>query len=105
MLHPAAGLGGLLLGAVCGPFLAGLTARVPAGEPLFGSGWWFGRGAGGGRRGLLAALGALGAGLAGLGVGWHAALPAYLWFGLAAAVLTVVDVEHHRLPNRVVYPT
>jgi leader peptidase (prepilin peptidase) / N-methyltransferase len=54
---------------------------------------------------LLTGLAAFGCGLAGLGIGGPAALPAYLWFGLAAAALTVIDVEHHRLPNRIVYPT
>jgi leader peptidase (prepilin peptidase)/N-methyltransferase len=68
-------------------------------------GWWRGAGAGPRRRVLLTGLAMLGCGLAGLGIGARAALPAYLCFGLAAAALTVIDMEHHRLPNRIVYPT
>ena len=35
---------------------------------------------------------------------WSALLPAYLVFAVIAAVLVVVDAEHHRLPNRLLYP-
>ncbi len=149
-MHPIAGLVAATLGALAGPFLAGLTVRVPdaaqrlpAGRLPAGrlpadrwrggrwrggrwrggrwrgdwwrgdwwrggrwpAGWWRGADAGPRRRLVLGALAALGCGLAGLGIGPHPALPAYLWFGLAAAALTVIDVEHHRLPNRIVYPT
>lgn len=48
---------------------------------------------------------AVGVGVAALGVGWSAALPAYVWLALAAVGLTVVDLATHRLPNRIVYPT
>jgi leader peptidase (prepilin peptidase) / N-methyltransferase len=116
-MHPVAGLATAALGACAGPFLAGLAVRVPAGGERLPAGWW--RGPNGGPdsasgsgpdagprlRLLLAGLAAVGCGLAGLGVGLAAALPAYLWFGLAASLLTVVDVQHHRLPNRIVYPT
>jgi leader peptidase (prepilin peptidase)/N-methyltransferase len=129
-MHPVAGLATAALGAAAGPFLAGLTIRVPAlgralepepgrvrdpgpvpGGPVPGAagwlpaGWWSGAGAQPRRRLLLSGLAAAGCGLAGLGVGAGAALPAYLWFGLAAGVLTVIDLEHQRLPNRIVYPT
>src|SRR5215470_13770049 len=115
-MHPLAGLATAALGAGAGPFLAGLTVRVPAlsrvVEPEPGrmreagrvpgaggwlpAGWWWGAGAEPRRRLLLSGLAAAGCGLAGLGVGAAAALPAYLWFGLAASVLTVIDLEHHR---------
>lgn len=31
-------------------------------------------------------------------------LPAYLWFAAVTLVLIVTDLDHHRLPNRIVYP-
>jgi leader peptidase (prepilin peptidase)/N-methyltransferase len=124
-MHPVTGLATAALGAAAGPALAGLTVRVPALgralEPEPGrlrraglapgvagwlpAGWWRGGGAEPRRRLLLSGLAAAGCGLAGLGVGAAAALPAYVWFGLAASVLTVIDLEQHRLPNRIVYPT
>lgn len=36
--------------------------------------------------------------------GWSAALPAYLFFGLCAATVTVTDLVERRIPNRVVGP-
>jgi leader peptidase (prepilin peptidase) / N-methyltransferase len=104
-VHPDAALAAAALGGAAGPLLAGLTVRVPVAGPWLTAGWWRGAGTAAGRRVLLAALGAAGAGLAGLGIGFAAALPAYLWFGLAAAALSVIDAEHRRLPNRLVYPT
>jgi leader peptidase (prepilin peptidase)/N-methyltransferase len=104
-MHPATGLVAAVLGAGTGPALAGLTLRVPEAGPWLPAGWWRGADASPRRRATLAGLAAVACGLAGLGIGTAAALPAYLWFALAACVLTVVDVEHHRLPNRIVYPT
>ena len=43
-------------------------------------------------------------GLAGAAAGWTALLPAYLCLALTGAPLMVIDYEHHRLPNRLVYP-
>ena len=39
-----------------------------------------------------------------LGLGWSPALPAYLLFGMAAAVVTVTDLVEQRIRNRVVGP-
>jgi leader peptidase (prepilin peptidase)/N-methyltransferase len=39
-----------------------------------------------------------------LGLGWSPALPAYLLFGVAAAIVTVTDLVERRIPNRVVGP-
>ncbi len=36
-----------------------------------------------------------------LGPSW--VLPAYLWFGSATLALIATDLEHHRLPNRIVF--
>ncbi len=37
-------------------------------------------------------------------VGESATLPAYLWFGAVTAVLVLTDVDHQRIPNRILYP-
>ena len=42
--------------------------------------------------------------LAGVAARWSALLPAYVVLAAGSAVLVVVDVEHHRLPNRLLYP-
>ncbi len=99
-----AGVGCALLGAVLGPFLAGLTVRVPAGEPLLTSGAW--RGEPAGRRRLVAVtvLAAAALGVIGAGVGAGAALPAYLWFGAVGVTLGVIDVDCQRLPDRLTLP-
>jgi leader peptidase (prepilin peptidase)/N-methyltransferase len=41
--------------------------------------------------------------LAGRSAGWTALLPAYVLLALCCAPLAVIDVEHHRLPNRLVF--
>jgi leader peptidase (prepilin peptidase)/N-methyltransferase len=42
--------------------------------------------------------------LAGAAARWSALLPAYVVLAAVASALVVVDVEHHRLPNRLLYP-
>jgi leader peptidase (prepilin peptidase)/N-methyltransferase len=37
-----------------------------------------------------------------LGASWT--LPAFLWFAALTLVLSIVDLEHKRLPNRILYP-
>jgi leader peptidase (prepilin peptidase) / N-methyltransferase len=105
----SAGVGGLLvgvgLGAAAGPFLAGLTLRVPDKEPLLtGDGW---RGApGGGRRvGVVTGLAVAGCGAVGGGVGLHPVLAAYLWLAAVGVVLMVIDVERKLLPDRLTLPS
>jgi len=50
-----------------------------------------------------AATGALfGASAAVIGLSW--VLPAYLWFAALTLVLSIVDLDHKRLPNRILYP-
>jgi leader peptidase (prepilin peptidase) / N-methyltransferase len=43
-------------------------------------------------------------GLAGAASGWSALLPAFVALALTGTPLVVIDYEHHRLPNRLVYP-
>jgi leader peptidase (prepilin peptidase)/N-methyltransferase len=87
----------VLIGA--SPYLAGLTLSVPDRD---NSRWWTGRPASVPRVGLTALVG-VGAGLlAGFAAGWSPLLPAYVALALAAVPLIVIDVEHHRLPDRLV---
>jgi leader peptidase (prepilin peptidase) / N-methyltransferase len=37
-------------------------------------------------------------------IGLHPELPAYLAFATALVILSVIDIEHHRLPNKVLGP-
>lgn len=100
----AAGVGGALLGLVAGPFLAGLTLRVPSGAPVAVGGAWHGEPAQGRRTAVVTALAAVVLGAIGVGIGWSALLPAYLWLGLVAVPLAVIDVECLRLPDRLTLP-
>jgi leader peptidase (prepilin peptidase)/N-methyltransferase len=81
------------------PYLARLTLSVPDRD---NSRWWTGRPASVSRVGVTALAGVGAGALAGLATGWSALLPAYIALALAAVPLTVIDVEHHRLPDRLV---
>jgi leader peptidase (prepilin peptidase) / N-methyltransferase len=96
LIGAAAGAAGCLAVA---PYLARLTLSVPDRDDRA---WWRGRPASRARRawtGLTAA--ALGA-LAGAAAGWSALLPALLALAVTTAPLVVIDIEQHRLPNRLV---
>jgi len=83
------------------PYLARLTITVPDRD----NARWYVGAEPDGRRVALTALAALVIGaLAGAAAGWTALLPAFLCLALAGSALTVIDYEHHRLPNRLVYP-
>lgn len=83
------------------PYLARLTLSVPDREDAR---WWRGRMARLRRKVLTAGIG-LGLGiLAAIAAGWTPALPAFVLLALVAAPLIVIDVEHHRLPDRLVAP-
>jgi leader peptidase (prepilin peptidase)/N-methyltransferase len=94
-----------LLGALLGPFLAGLTVRVPAGDRLLTAGGWSGAPASRARRITVTVLSAAVLGVIGAGVGAAAALPAYLWLGAVGVTLGVIDIECHRLPDRLTLPS
>jgi leader peptidase (prepilin peptidase)/N-methyltransferase len=90
-----------LAGLVASPYLAGLTRTVPE----RGARRWYRSARVSQRRcaavaGLATAMGVL----AGIAAGWSALLPAYLALALAGAPLAVIDIEHRRLPTRVVHP-
>lgn len=85
---------------VLSPYLARLTLSVPDKDEKR---WLAGRPASR-RRGLVAALVATVAGaLAGHAAGWTSLLPALLWLAVLVTPLAMIDFEHHRLPNRLVF--
>lgn len=81
------------------PFLAALTISVPNRDIRA---WWQVRPLGGARWAATAAIAVVFAALAGAAAGWTGAWPAYLALALAGTVLSIVDVEHHRLPDRMI---
>jgi leader peptidase (prepilin peptidase)/N-methyltransferase len=90
-----------VIAVAASPYLARLTTTVPDADKKA----WY-RGAPADRQRLLktaAAALVLGA-LAGAAAGWSVLLPAFVAIALAGAPLIVIDYEHHRLPNRLVYP-
>jgi leader peptidase (prepilin peptidase) / N-methyltransferase len=96
---PGALLGvGVCLAAT--PYLARLTRTVPDRENRQ---WWRGARASRGRVAATAAAAAALGALGGAAAGASMLLPGFLWLALTGAPLTVIDFEHHRLPNRLVY--
>src|SRR5664279_5210409 len=79
------------------PYLASLTLTAPDRALTT---WWQPHSASWSRYAVTASVSVMFAGLAGAAVGLGAAWPAYLALALTGAILSVVDVEHHRLPNR-----
>lgn len=82
------------------PYLARLVVTVPDREDKR---WWRGRPPGRARMVLTAVTGVVLGALGGLAAGWTALLPAFLALALTATPLTLIDFEHHRLPNRLVF--
>ena len=97
-------VGAVIVAGVCvaaSPYLARLTITVPDRD---NARWLAGAPASGKRVALTALAGLVIGALAGAAAGWSALLPAYLSIALTGAPLVVIDYEHHRLPNRLVYP-
>jgi len=101
----AVGLAGAALGAALGPLLAALTLRVPTGEPLWGKRAWRGEPAGPVRRGAVTALATAVLGAVAAAIGAEPQLPAYLWLGAVGVTLAVIDLDCHRLPDRLTLPS
>jgi leader peptidase (prepilin peptidase)/N-methyltransferase len=95
----AAAAAAICLGA--SPYLARLTSTVPDRE---NARWYRGAPADTARLARTAVTAVVVGALAGAAAGWSALLPAYLALALAGIPLVVIDYEHHRLPNRLVYP-
>ena len=83
------------------PYSARLTRTVPDRENRR---WYVGAGASRTVLGATAAVSVVLGLLAGAAARWSAVLPAYVVLAAVSVVLVVVDVAHHRLPNRVLYP-
>ncbi len=97
--------GGFLAGLVVAVFANLVIERLPAGLAL-----WGGRARGSERlrispRSVLVelAVGLVWAGLI-LRIGWRPHLMAFLVFGTVLVILSAIDLERHRLPNRVLGP-
>ena len=93
---------GAAIALLASPYLAALTVSAPERGV---AAWWRVRPLGGMRCAATAAIAVAFAALAGAAAGWTGAWPAYLVLALAGAALSVVDVEHHRLPDRLLGPT
>jgi leader peptidase (prepilin peptidase) / N-methyltransferase len=96
---------GAVLGVVLGPFLAGLTLSVPAGDPVLGKRWWRGGQASPRRIGIVAGLAAVALGAVAGAIGAEAQLAAYLWLAGVGVTLAVIDIETLRLPDRLTLPS
>ena len=92
-------------GAVAGPFLAGLTLRLPADEPLLTAGAWRGSPAGARRIAAVTALAAVTFGAVGAAIGAEPELAAYLWLAAVGVTLAVIDLDCQRLPDRLTLPS
>lgn len=90
------------LGAALGPFLATLVARVPRKEPVFGDGATQPPDS---TRRAMSVGAALLCGAVALRFGASWALPAYVVLAVSLLVVSVIDLEHYVIPNRIVYPT
>lgn len=101
----AAGVSAALLGVALGPALAGLSVTAVTTSPLVDRRTVIGGTASGRRTLLVTALSALTLGLLGSVIGWAPSLPAFLWLGAIGVVLAVIDIEYHRLPDRLVLPS
>jgi leader peptidase (prepilin peptidase)/N-methyltransferase len=98
-----AGVGAAVGVAVCAaasPYLARLSLSVPDRD---NPAWWHGCPAGRARLALTALTGVVLGGVAGAAAGWSALLPAFLVLAAAGAPLVLIDFEHHRLPDRLVF--
>lgn len=83
------------------PYLARLTITVPDRD---NARWYVGQRPDRGRVARTALAAVIIGALAGAAGGWTVLLPAYLCLAVTGSALTVIDYEHHRLPNRLVYP-
>jgi leader peptidase (prepilin peptidase) / N-methyltransferase len=81
------------------PYLAALSIRVPDRDV---AAWWRWQATTADRIICTTLIGAISGVLAGIAIGWTAAWPAFVALTLVVTPLIVIDVEHHRLPDRLV---
>jgi leader peptidase (prepilin peptidase) / N-methyltransferase len=89
------------IGLAASPALARLVPTVPDRENRR---WWRGAPVSRRRQALTAIIAAVLGALAGIGAGWGAVLPALIVFAVLATPLVIIDIELHRLPDRLVLP-
>jgi leader peptidase (prepilin peptidase)/N-methyltransferase len=96
-------LAGAAVGAaaclVTSPYLARLTASVPDATDRH---WWRGRPVSRRCDIVTGAVGLVLGALAGYAASWSALLPALVALALCASPLVVIDLQQHRLPDRLV---
>jgi leader peptidase (prepilin peptidase)/N-methyltransferase len=98
-LHPGMGLACAAAALTVGPALAGCTAALPArGVTVLPARWW--ACARPSRTAAMGAAAALLAGLVGTRLGATPLLPAWWLLAVLGVGLAVADIEHRRLPNR-----
>ncbi|MDQ3717319.1 MAG: A24 family peptidase [Actinomycetota bacterium] len=94
---------GALVGALLGPAAAATSVTVPdrvgpwQRDPAR---WLLGQPATRRRRLLMTGLGAVVLGGLAAAIGWRPALAAFLLVGVLGLILAAIDLEHHRLPDR-----
>jgi leader peptidase (prepilin peptidase)/N-methyltransferase len=91
---------GAAVGAAASPYLSRLTLTVPDRDD---ERWWRGRSPGRDRLLVTVLVAVLLGGLGGAAAGWSALLPAFVALALICTPLALIDFEHHRLPDRLVF--
>jgi len=91
-----------MLGALCGPLLAAVVDRLPRKLPVLAAD---AAPVPVRRRVTISAAAAALFGAVGARFAGQWALPAYLVLVASLLVVSVIDLEHYVIPNRVVYPT
>jgi len=96
---------GLIGGALLGPAAAAASSTVPERAwpwQVSSLGWILGRPASRLRRALLSLGGGVVLGAISVVIGWRPSLGAFLAMGLIGLILAAIDLEHHRLPDRLI---
>jgi leader peptidase (prepilin peptidase)/N-methyltransferase len=98
---PAAILAGCAAAIAAAPYLAGLTLSAPDRDLTR---WWRPRAASAARIASVASCAVVLTALGARATGWSAAWPAFQLLGLLGSALLIIDLECHRLPNRLMLP-
>lgn len=96
-------LAGALIGGLLGPVAAAGTATIPGGRWPWQRGdrrWLVGAPATYLRRVLMVPASAVVLGSLAAAIGWRPAVLGFFCIGLVGVMLFVIDLDHHRLPNR-----
>lgn len=104
---PAILAAGVIGGVLLGPAAAATSSTVPARAwpwQLPSGRWLLGDPASQRRRVLLSIAGAVVLGGVAVVIGWRPAGLAFLSMGLVGLMLAAIDLEHHRLPDRLILP-